>query len=179
MEREMALNFLRRLRGVNPLGGGVQGPLVGGAGGAMGLGTPGLGGGPSPGGLGGGMMPALGGPLAGATGFGGPGRTGVLLSPAELAGAMRGIRWAGPAPPPPRRNGGEPATRSARPRQIALTPRAGGWRRTARTSRPRSGQHGLPGLLWPSWRTQAGTGTDQWRPLEGGPLAEGCKIPLP
>ena len=31
----------------------------------------------------------------------------------------------------------------------------------------------------PSWRTQAGTGTDQWRPLEGGPLAEGCKIPLP
>ena len=35
------------------------------------------------------------------------------------------------------------------------------------------------GLLWPSWRTQAGTGTDQWRPLEGGPLAERCKIPLP
>ena len=24
------------------------------------------------------------------------------------------------------------------------------------TSRPRSGQHGLPGLLWPSWRTQGG-----------------------
>ena len=94
MEREMALNFLRRLGGVNPLGGGVQGPLVGGAGGAMGLGTPGLGGG---------MMPALGGPLAGATGFGGPGRTGVLLSPAELAGAMRGIRLAGPAPPPKKR----------------------------------------------------------------------------
>ena len=66
----------------------------------MGLGTPGLGGGPSPGRLGGGMMPALGGPLAGATGFGGPGRKDVLLSPAELAGAMRGIRWAGPAPPP-------------------------------------------------------------------------------
>ena len=136
----------------------------------MGLGTPGLGGGPSPGRLGGGMMPALGGPLAGATGFGGPGRKDVLLSPAELAGAMRGIRWAGPAPPP-RRSGGEPATRSARPRQIALTPRA--------HRRPRSGQHGLPRLLWPSWRTQAGTGTDQWRPLEGGPLAEGCKIPLP
>ena len=27
----------------------------------------------------------------------------VLLSPAELAGAMRGIRWAGPAPPPKKR----------------------------------------------------------------------------
>ena len=96
MERKMALNFLRRLGGVNPLGGGGQGPLVGGAGGAMGLGTPGLGGG---------MMPALGGPLAGATGFGGPGRTGVLLSPAELAGAMRGIRLGRPGSPPPKKRG--------------------------------------------------------------------------
>ena len=49
------------------------------------------------------MMPALGGPLAGATGFGGPGRKDVLLSPAELAGAMRGIRWARPGSPPKKR----------------------------------------------------------------------------
>ena len=34
----------------------------------------------------------------------------------------------------------------------------------------------MPVRRQPSWRTQAGTGTDQWRPLEGGPLAEGCKI---
>ena len=84
-------------------------------------------------------------------------------SPVRCAGS------AGPARlPPPRRNGGEPATRSARPRQIA-SPRARGDGGAPRAHR----------VLWPSWRTQAGTGTDQWRPLEGGPLAEGCKIPLP
>ena len=120
----MALNVLRRLGGVNPLGGGVQGPLVGGAGGAMGLGTPGLGGGPSPGGLGGGMMPALGGPLAGATGFGGPDGRAALAGRTRRCDARDPLGRPGS---PPRRNGGEPATRSARPRQIALTPaREGG-----------------------------------------------------
>ena len=70
MEREMALNFLRRLGGGNPLGGGFHDPMAGGLGGAMGLGTPGLAGG-------GGLMPAPGGPLAGSTGFGGAGRMGA------------------------------------------------------------------------------------------------------